>query len=98
METRKREGIYELRRFGPGADQEDPRAAKKGGGVDPKATADMRVHESADSTQIKIRMGKYSVEVPRPSGLAWDAVVLVATGALIAILGAFAQVQISKDK
>jgi hypothetical protein len=68
------------------------------GQVDSKTAASMNVQESSDSTKIKIGMGKFSLEVPRPSGPAWDSAVLVAVGGLIAIASAFAQAQINKDK
>ena len=66
--------------------------------VDPKTAASVNVQDSTDSTKIKIGMGKFSLEVPRPSGQAWDTVVLVAVGGLIAIAGAVAQAQINKEK
>ncbi|WP_018441923.1 hypothetical protein [Trinickia symbiotica] len=72
--------------------------ALKKGGVDPSSATKLNVQDSEDSTNIKIGWGKYSVEVPRPSGATWDAVVLVATGGLIAIASALAQAQIGKSK
>lgn len=70
----------------------------KSHGIDPKEVSTLDVRESTDSSKIKIGWGKYSVEVPKPSGPTWDAVVLVATGGLIAIVSALAQAQISRDR